>query len=119
MDTKVVTQKKQVMLSMALPEDCIRNAQVLIVEAGRWHVLAPKPYRMHGDSTFMPEPVVSCARVDVREIADEAGMSRVMGTCIDPTFGVINLDGLLTGLEALGGKVSRVPAKSEQGESVQ
>lgn len=111
----VVTQTKRVMMSMALPEDCIRNAQVLLVEAGRWHVLAPKPYRMHCDSAFMPEPVVTCARVDVSGIEDEEGMSRVMGTCVDPTFGVINLDGLLTGLEALGGKVSRPVTAEKEG----
>jgi hypothetical protein len=109
MDTKMVTQTKQVMLSMALLEDCIRNAQVLIVEEGRWHVLAPKPYRMHCDSGFAPVPTVRCPVVDVRNVQDDEAMGRVMGTCVDPTFGVINLAGLLTGLEALGATVSRVP----------
>lgn len=109
MEPKMVTQTKQVMLSMALSEDCIRNAQVLIVEEGRWHVLAPKPYRMHCDSGFAPVPTVRCPVVDVRNVQDDEAMGRVMGTCVDPTFGVINLAGLLTGLEALGATVSRVP----------
>lgn len=114
MDTKMVTQTKQVMLSMALPEDCIRNAQVLIVEEGRWHVLAPKPYRMHCDSGFAPVPTVGCPVVDVRHVQDDEGMGRVMAVCVDPTFGVINLAGLLTGLEALGAVVKLPVTKSQK-----
>jgi hypothetical protein len=45
--------------------------------------------------------------VDVKGVQDDEGMANLIKTFTDPTAGVLNLDGLLTGLEALGGEVCK------------
>lgn len=101
------TVKKYVFASNEVPEECVKRAQVVIVGAFSWHLIAPAPYRMHCMLSFAPMPAVNCPVIDVKNVSDDEGMARVMAACADPTAGVINLDGLLTGLEALGAKVSK------------
>jgi len=105
--TATPSKTKYVFSSMAVPDECVKAAQVLIVGEFSWHVVAPAPYRMHCLMSFAPVPVVNCPVVDVRGVADDEGMAQIIKTCTDPSAGVINLDGLLTGMEALGGKVER------------
>lgn len=100
--------KKTVLAATEVPDECIKNAQVMIVADLSWHIIAPNPYRMHGLGDMIPAPKVTCPIVDVRGVPAENddAMLRVMNSCVDKSAGVLNLAGLLTGLEALGGRVS-------------
>lgn len=109
---------KFVLTASAPPEECFRRAQVLVVGDHSWHVIGPAPYRLHVLNTFSRPPAVGCAVVDVRGVTDDEGMGRVVRACTDPSAGVINMDGLLTGLAALGGKVTRVSGVKCQVSSV-
>jgi len=101
------TKTKYVVSASAVPDEVVKAAQVVIVAEYSWHVIAPAPYRMHCLMSFAPLPAVSCPVVDVKGIADDEKMAAILKSCTDPIAGVINMDGLLTGLVALGGKVSR------------
>ena len=100
--------KTNVVSANAVPDEVVKAAQVVIVAEFSWHVIAPAPYRMHCLMSFAPLPAVSCPVVDVKGIADDEKMAAILKSCTDPIAGVINMDGLLTGLAALGGKVSPV-----------
>lgn len=110
--TSIARTNYQVMTGAAALEDCVKRAQVLIVGEHSWHLIGAKPYRMHCLSSFAPVPAVRCPRVDVGGVKDDERMGRIMMACVSDAAGVINMDGLLTGLEALGGKVERVPMSS-------
>lgn len=112
----MATKTKYVISAMAVPDECVRAAQVLVIGEFSWHVIAPAPYRMHCMMSFAPVPVVTCPVVDVRGVADDEGMAWIVRNCTDPSGGVINLDGFLTGMEALGGKVTRSGQKMESGK---
>jgi hypothetical protein len=107
MNSVVPVKPKYVFTASDTPDECVRNAQVLVVGEFSWHVIAPAPFRLHCLLSFAPVPQVRCAVVDVHGVTDDGKMAELIRTCTDPSAGVINLDGLLTGLEALGGKVSR------------
>ena len=94
------TKTKYVVSASAVPDEVVKAAQVVIVAEYSWHVIAPAPYRMHCLMSFAPLPAVSCPVVDVKGIADDEKMAAILKSCIDPIAGVINMDGLLTGLEA-------------------
>lgn len=100
----MVQSSRQVMMGTAPLEECVRRAQVLIVGGESWHLIGPAPYKMHCLNSFAPVPVVNCPAVDVRGVKDDEGMGRVIQGTVDANAGVFNLDGLLTGLEALGGR---------------
>lgn len=108
---------RYVFSASAVSDECVKAAQVVICTEFSWHVIAPVPYRLHCLLSFAPVPAVKCAVVDVRGVADDEGMARVMGACTDATAGVINLGGLLTGLEALGAKVSNQKPKVTPGRA--
>ena len=99
--------KKFVFSSSAIPDECVRHAQVAIITEATWHLIGPEPYRAHGVMDVMPMPVVTCPVVDIRLVQDEEKMALVMNSTTDRAAGVINMSGLLTGLEALGAKVRR------------
>lgn len=99
------TQKKMVLAATSVPEDCIRRAQVMIVTDMTWHLIGPGNLRAHGLSRDIPQPTVTCPVVDVSKVRDDEKMGAIIRTCVTPTAGVINMAGLLTGLEALGGNV--------------
>lgn len=111
MVTNVTPKTKYVISATAVPDECVKAAQVLVIGEFSWHVIAPAPYRMHCLMSFAPVPVVTCPVVDVRGVADDEGMARIIRTCTDPSGGVINMDGLLAGLAALGAKVKRVTVR--------
>lgn len=102
----MVVQATQVLLATAPMEECVKRAQVVIVSEHSWHLIAPRPYKMHCLNSFAAVPTVTCPVVDVREVPDARSdeMFRVMQACTADQAGVINLAGLLTGLEALGAK---------------
>jgi hypothetical protein len=62
----------------------------------------------------VPMPKMTCPIVDIRpvRIDDDERLAQVMKHCTDQTAGVINMSGLLTGLEALGAKVTNRQVKS-------
>lgn len=97
---------KLVYLGTEVPDECIANAQVVIKTEDTWHVIAPNPYRMHCTADI-PMPEVKCPIVDIRGVKDEEAMRAVMEKCTDKSAGVLNMAGLLTGLEALGAKVTQ------------
>lgn len=97
-------QKKMVVAAVGVPEECIRNAQVMIVTGETWHLIAPGSLRVHGLSKDMPVPVVGCPVWDVSGVKDLDRMRAIMDACVTPAAGVFNMAGLTTGLEALGGK---------------
>ncbi len=102
------TQGKELMLvSTEVPEDCIRRAQVAIVTENGWYLLVPGA-RITGLSKWVPLPKVTCPVVDITPIRmdDDDKMMKIMSVCVSKTAGVINLAGLLIGLEALGAKVT-------------
>lgn len=101
------SEVKLVFLAHEVPEESLGHAQAAIISDGTWHLIAPNPYRIHSTADI-PMPKVNCPVVDIRGVTDEEGMRRVMDACTDKSAGVINLDGLLTGLEALGAKVTRI-----------
>ena len=105
------TKTKYVVSASAVPDEVVKAAQVVIVAEYSWHVIAPAPYRMHCLMSFAPLPAVSCPVVDVKRIADDEKMAAILKSCTDPIAGVINMDGLLTGLEALGGKVQKAEGR--------
>lgn len=105
--TATPSKTKYVFSASAAPDECVKAAQVVIVAEFSWHVIAPAPYRMHCLLSFAPVPAVACPVVDVKGVQDDEGMAKLIRTCTDPSAGVLNLDGLLTGLEALGGKVCK------------
>ena len=105
------TKTKYVVSASAVPDEVVKAAQVVIVAEYSWHVIAPAPYRMHCLMSFAPLPAVSCPVVDVKGIADDEKMAAILKSCTDPIAGVINMDGLLTGLEALGGKVQKAEGR--------
>lgn len=107
------TKTKYVFSASAVPDEVAQAAQVVIVGEFTWHVIAPAPHRMHCLLSFAPVPQVNCPVVNVAGVKNDEGMASVIRACTDPTAGVINLDGLLSGLEALGGKVSK-PVASDQ-----
>lgn len=99
------TKTKYVFSASAVPDESVKAAQVVIVGEFSWHVIAPAPYRMHCLMSFSPVPVVTCPVVNVMGVQDDEKMAEIIKACTDPSAGVINLGGLLTGLEALGAKV--------------
>lgn len=101
------TKTKYVFSASAVPDESVKAAQVVIVAEFSWHVIAPAPYRMHCLLSFAPVPKVACPVVDVRGVQDDEKMAEIIKACTDPSAGVINLDGLLTGLEAMGAKVAQ------------
>jgi hypothetical protein len=107
---------KLVFVSTEVPEECIQRAQVAIVTDNGWHLLAPIPYRCHGLDKFVPMPKVNCPIVDIRPVRmdDDDKMMAVMASCVDRSTGVINMSGLLSGLEALGAKVTKPVAHPQQ-----
>lgn len=121
METVITKQLKQkVFVANAVPDECIERAQVVIVSGLSWHIIAPNPFRAHGLGNAIPVPTVKCPVVDVRGVQDDAAMMKVMAACVDKSAGVINLDGLLTGLQALGAKVTQTqPKKAATAADVQ
>lgn len=113
-----VKDVKLVYLATEIPEESIRNAQVLILDtnAGTWHLFAPQPYKAHGRLEMMPQ--VHCPVVDLTPVTNEDAVCRIIKATTSPQHGVINLDGLLTGLEALGAKVKRVSESASQPDAV-
>ena len=105
------TKTKYVVSASAVPDEVVKAAQVVIVAEYSWHVIAPAPYRMHCLMSFASLPAVSCPVVDVKGIADDEKMAAILKSCTDPIAGVINMDGLLTGLVALGGKVQKAEGR--------
>lgn len=103
----VLNKKKMVFVSSETPDEVVKRAQVVIVSDGRWHLIGPAPFRAHGLGAAIPLPKVTCPVVDVSRVRDDLRMKQVMDACVSVHAGVINLDGLLTGLEALGGIVLR------------
>jgi len=108
---EVRDQKKLVFVSTAVPAECVKNAQVAIVSKDSWHLIAPWPHRAHGLGRSIPMPEVRCPVVDVRPVQDEAKMRTLFNVCVVPYGGVVKLDELLAGLEALGAVVQRVAKK--------
>ena len=104
-DTKVL---KVVFVAHEIPEESLAHAQVAIVSEDTWHLIAPNPYRIHSTADI-PMPEVKCPIVNISGVKNEDGMRAVMQTCVDKTAGVINLFGLLTGLEALGAVITQRP----------
>lgn len=107
----VPMKTKYVFAASAPGDECVRHAQVVIVAEHSWHLIAPKPYRVHCLLSFAAVPSVACPVVDVRGVKDDVKMFAVMQACVDEKAGVLNLDGLLTGLEALGGVVKKAGKK--------
>jgi hypothetical protein len=107
--TIVKELKQKVFVANEVPDECVAHAQVAIISNLSWHLIAPNPYRAHGMSEALPLPKVACPIVDVRSVTDDEAMMKVMSACVDKTAGVINLSGLLTGLEALGAVVTQKP----------
>lgn len=105
-------KRKLVVMATAVPEDVVRQAQVLIVTRDTWHLIGPGKLRAHGLSREIPAPSVTCPMVDVSGVKDEERMRGIMEACVSPVAGVFNMAGLTTGLEALGGKVVRVTGKA-------
>ena len=105
MQTVTKTQKKLVFLSTEVPADCVRMAQVAILSDDSWHLIAPWPHRAHGLSRSIPMPEVTCPIVDVSAVKDDLRMREIFNRYVAPYAGVINLSGLLSGLEGLGAKV--------------
>ena len=79
----------------------------MIVTDMTWHLIGPGNLRAHGLSRDIPQPTVTCPVVDVSKVRDDEKMGAIIRTCVTPTAGVINMAGLLTGLEALGGMIKR------------
>lgn len=104
-----VQSQKTVVAATEVPEECVKRAQVVIVSEYSWHLIAPKPWKMHCLLNFAPVPTVTCPVIDVRGVPDEKSeaMFKVMQACVADHAGVINLDGLVTGLESLGAVVVR------------
>ena len=100
---------KLVLLAKAVPEECAARAQVMIVTEKTWHLIGPSPYRAHGDSSYAKPPKVSCPVIDVSLVseANDEKMGEVIAACTAAHAGVINMDGLVMGLCALGGRVER------------
>lgn len=109
-ETSRLKPVKMVYVARAVPEECAARAQVMIVTGKTWHLIGPAPYRAHGDASFAKPPKVGCVVIDVSGVAEvnDERMGQVIAACTAPSAGVINMDGLVTGLCALGGKVSRV-----------
>lgn len=108
-ETSRLKPVKMVYVAKAVPEECAARAQVMIVTGRTWHLIGPAPYHAHGDASFAKAPKVGCVVIDVSgvpEVNDER-MGQVIAACTAPSAGVINMDGLVTGLCALGGKVRK------------
>jgi hypothetical protein len=100
---------KLVFISTAIPEESMKHAQVVIVTGKTWHIIAPAPYRAHVDGS-MEMPEMRCPIVDVSAFStdyQDEKMAQIVKATTDAQAGVINLAGLLTGLEALGATVTR------------
>lgn len=112
METVQRTQKTLVFVSAEVPAVCAQHAQVAIVTAKSWHLIAPWPYQAHGLSLSIGMPEVRCPVVDVSRV-DHAAFRRVYAQHVVPYAGVTNLAELLHGLEALGAvvKTKRVAKK--------
>lgn len=106
----VAPTRTMVFVSNEVPDECVKRAQVAIVTENGWHLIAPSPYRCHGLSKYVGMPQVACPIVDIRPVRmdDDDKMMQVMEACVDKNAGVVNLAGLLSGLEALGAVVTRV-----------
>lgn len=111
---------KVVLQGTATPAECVARAQAVIVTANSWHILAPEPYRCHSyDLAAMPlpdgfreyVPIIDVSTVD-ESLADQ--MASVLASTTDPLFGVVNREGLTTGLMALGAQVT-YPAEMKEG----
>lgn len=100
------TGRKTVFVASAVPDECVRRAQVAIRTGISWHLIGPGGRRAHGFSKFVPMPDVRCPVVDARQILDDVAASKLLKLYTDKERGVFNLDELLAGLEALGGVVT-------------
>ena len=105
------TNVKMVYISKAVHEECIRRAQVLIVTEETWHLIGPEPYRAHGDRMFAKAPKVTCPIINLSAVdeGNDEKVAEIIKACTAPTAGVINMEGLIAGLSALGGKVTPPP----------
>lgn len=98
--------RKTVFVASAVPNECIKAAQVAIRTGISWHLIGPGGRRAHGFSRYVPMPKVNCPVVDARSILDEVAASNLLKLYTDRERGVFDLDELLDGLEALGGVVT-------------
>jgi len=111
MEAKMKPQKQMMFLSKATPEECIERAQVAIINENGWFLIGPAPYRAYVNT---PQPSVKCAIVDIRPVRmdDDESLFAVVDRNVDKTVGVIDMAGLLRGLEGLGAVVT--PARSQR-----
>lgn len=110
-----VQHKTKIVVSVsAVPEESVQAAQVVIVGDFTWHIIAPAPNRMHCLLTFAPVPTVACPVIDVTGVKNDEGMAEIIRACTDPKAGVINMDGLLTGMAALGAKITKPEAQPKK-----
>ena len=114
MEANLKPQKQMMFLSRVTPEECLERAQVAILNENGWAFIAPAPYRAYVLSA--PLPNVNCPVVDVRQVRveDDDRMFAVINECVNETVGVIDMDGLLNGLEELGAQVTRVQTRGER-----
>lgn len=113
--TTSTTTKKIVTLANAVPDEVIKNAQVMIVTGETWHIYT-KGQRAHG--TELPAPLVTCPIVDVSRVEDDDKFSELIKLCILPSAGVVAMDTLLDGLVQLGGIVTNKPCPVCEGAQI-
>jgi hypothetical protein len=105
MEANLKPQKQMMYMAKVTPADCYRHAQVVILnENGSW-VIAPAPYGayvVNEQVLHFPVPVV-----DVRQVReeDDERLKAVLRDCVDDEAGVMDMAGLLRGLEALGATI--------------
>lgn len=99
--------KKVVLVAKQVPAECVKRAQVLVLTDKTWHILAPNPYRAHGLLSEGTTPKVKCLVLDLSRVPAENDekTAQVIKDCTAEHAGVINMEGLVSGLCALGGRV--------------
>jgi len=99
------TMRRVIVMSDA-PEVVLHYAQVLIVDGERWHAYGPGAMRAHGEwGIGEARALATCPILDVSGVTDDERMADIIRRCTAEHAGVINMDGLLTGLQALGAQV--------------
>lgn len=111
--------RRQILCGTEVPEECIRRAQVVIMTAETWHILAAAPYRagFSREETTIPDDMLSCPIVNISELPEEldAQVAELIRNHYTPETGVVLLPELLSGLVKLGAKVMNRPCPDCEG----
>lgn len=102
------TRTKLLLKSTATPAEIVQRAQVAIVTATGWHIIAQTQRAHSFDKEAVPLPAgLACPIVDLSNVEElSERVAEIMGTYTSPSQGVLDLPALLEALNGIGATVT-------------